>query len=184
MKFDPFLFAHITRTVARNKFELHGYESSIVTEYRPLGGLFLHVDRYDIKILKADDDGPEHPDGGGWLPLPKTRRGKEFYDQSPLQERHRQVAFDDNFQIVEQFDPAGEDQRWKCVVLWGLTGTHELAPLTLVCPRTGGFKRWDIREHWRLPLPQVDIAAPRDMVYLEDEDYGCLATIRIADGDN
>jgi len=129
-----------------------------------------HVERYDIKILKAVDDMPEHPDGGGWLPLPKTRRGKEFYDQLPPQEQHRQVAFDNNFQIVEHVDADDEEPRWKCVVLWGLTGTRRLAPLTLVCPKTGGFTRWHVREHWRMPLPQVDIAAPRDMMHLEDDD--------------
>lgn len=149
MDFDWTLFTVRARYEAAALFRLAHLESSndpdpITTQTVSNIGLQLYYEEILIKVLKGRE-----------LPVPSTVARVRFYENTETQ-----VIVDGRNDL--------RPVKLNVVYLWDCDPqTKEMNYYSLVCPRSGGFKRDEVSIFWAIPLaipkPQVVVPSRKEM---------------------
>jgi hypothetical protein len=126
---EPYYHAATFRYEAKLLLEAEGFAMQDLGN----NGLMLTIARYTIKILKADQ---------GRIPCPGTSHTKrEFYYQTGLE------MWPDAVVSILREPPIN------LIIVWDVTAKYALAPLELVCPKSGDADRSSAESYWRIPIP-------------------------------
>lgn len=147
---EPYLYAHLVRYRAKQHLETHGHAVQFTTDDIAYSGLQVCFDRYRVRILKADQ---------GDVPAPGiSNRRQQFWAQLHL-----------NIDQLSMFED-GTPPPVNLLVIWDVDGRHNLAPLTLACPKGGGTHRRSVEVYWHIPIPHPAERVEPQVSSFDDDD--------------